>query len=216
MSPETVKTSPCCASCGESSAGRHSCCQAAADKDSSWQLARCSGDRHGQSACLKLKRGAPLPAGLEAAERLRAVVGGDPVRCQVQATDQYKRSVAVCSTPKVQLNQWMVDQGQAVAYRCAAPLQAEMVQPLPVTALGLLSSSGASRNAASSREPSLSKITVEVIHNGRRPCCSLERHCASAVYTIMTQRHYRSYISLLAVRSPAPRSASTLYLAVGT
>ena len=82
-------------------------------------------------------------------------MGGDRVRCQVQATDQYKRSVAVCSTPKVQLNQWMVDQGQAVAYRCAAPLQSAMVQRLSVLALGFQSSSGAGCNAATPHEQSI-------------------------------------------------------------
>lgn len=58
-------------------------------------------------------------AGLDATEKLKAKVGGDSVRCVQRSKDQYGRSVAVCSTPKFELNEWMVKEGLAVAYRHA-------------------------------------------------------------------------------------------------
>lgn len=61
--------------------------------------------------------GAQYTCGIEAAEKLKAKVADSPVRCVQQNKDQYGRSVAVCSTPQFELNEWMVKSGNAVAYK---------------------------------------------------------------------------------------------------
>lgn len=65
----------------------------------------------------KNSAGAQFTCGLDAGEKLKAKIGGDTVRCVQRVKDQYGRIVAVCSTPKFELNEWMVKEGLAVAYR---------------------------------------------------------------------------------------------------
>lgn len=45
------------------------------------------------------------------------LIAGAPVRCEVSGTDRYGRWLATCWRGSVNLNQWMVAQGWAVAYR---------------------------------------------------------------------------------------------------
>lgn len=50
-------------------------------------------------------------------EQLAALISGRPVTCQGQGVDQYGRILAVCSAGRDELNEVMVEQGWAVAYR---------------------------------------------------------------------------------------------------
>eukprot|EP00242_Pyramimonas_sp_CCMP2087_P012987 CAMPEP_0198209486 /NCGR_PEP_ID=MMETSP1445-20131203/16310_1 /TAXON_ID=36898 /ORGANISM="Pyramimonas sp., Strain CCMP2087" /LENGTH=299 /DNA_ID=CAMNT_0043883275 /DNA_START=68 /DNA_END=964 /DNA_ORIENTATION=+ len=54
--------------------------------------------------------------GVVAQEQLAAKIGKRKVACDVKNTDQYGRSVAVCSADGEDLNKWMVSSGNAVAY----------------------------------------------------------------------------------------------------
>jgi endonuclease YncB( thermonuclease family) len=55
--------------------------------------------------------------GLEATLALRELAGGKTVQCQDYGRDQYGRTLAVCSVGKVEINDWLVRQGWAMAYR---------------------------------------------------------------------------------------------------
>ena len=48
---------------------------------------------------------------------LEGRVGGKTVECTVKSTDMYGRSVAVCVERGDDVNEWMVRNGWAVAYR---------------------------------------------------------------------------------------------------
>lgn len=43
-------------------------------------------------------------------------IGKEPVRCIITGTDRYKRSIGTCFVRKLNLNQWMVQNGWSVAY----------------------------------------------------------------------------------------------------
>jgi endonuclease YncB( thermonuclease family) len=57
------------------------------------------------------------PCGKVSTERLRLVIGLRRARCDIKSHDRYGRSVAVCYVGKTEINQWMVKNGFAVAYR---------------------------------------------------------------------------------------------------
>lgn len=60
-------------------------------------------------------------AGLDAKAALEARIGQAPVVCEVKNKDLYGRSVAVCEVAGARggnLNAFMVESGNAVAYRC--------------------------------------------------------------------------------------------------
>jgi endonuclease YncB( thermonuclease family) len=44
-------------------------------------------------------------------------IGGEPVTCRISSIDRYGRSIGTCTQNRVDLNQWMVREGWAVAYR---------------------------------------------------------------------------------------------------
>ena len=48
---------------------------------------------------------------------LRALVGSQPVRCEGNTVDRYKRLIAVCYAGSINLNAEVVRQGWALAYR---------------------------------------------------------------------------------------------------
>jgi endonuclease YncB( thermonuclease family) len=52
-----------------------------------------------------------------AAAMLRQRIGGGAVACDPRDTDRYGRTVAVCRAGGADLNEWMVENGWAVAYR---------------------------------------------------------------------------------------------------
>ena len=44
-------------------------------------------------------------------------IANQPVRCKISGTDKYKRSIGTCYAGKLNLNQWVVQSGWAVAYQ---------------------------------------------------------------------------------------------------
>jgi endonuclease YncB( thermonuclease family) len=63
------------------------------------------------------KAGKQYLCGKEAAFALADQIGSQVVRCEHEDIDRYKRVVATCSAGGIDLNQWMVARGQALAYR---------------------------------------------------------------------------------------------------
>ena len=57
------------------------------------------------------------PCGREAARALAGRIGGRPVACEERDRDVYGRVVAVCTVAGLDLNEWMVAEGWAFAYR---------------------------------------------------------------------------------------------------
>ena len=57
------------------------------------------------------------PCGREARTTLWQLTKGREVTCKVKDTDRYGRDVAICYVGKIDLNQAMVKQGMALAYR---------------------------------------------------------------------------------------------------
>jgi len=58
-----------------------------------------------------------LRCGQQAALALSDRIGRQQVSCRVRDTDRYGRAIAVCVQDGSDLNEWMVQQGWAVAYR---------------------------------------------------------------------------------------------------
>jgi endonuclease YncB( thermonuclease family) len=44
-------------------------------------------------------------------------IANQPVRCKISGTDTYRRSLGTCSVGNLNLNQWLVQSGWAVAYQ---------------------------------------------------------------------------------------------------
>lgn len=63
------------------------------------------------------KDGTSWACGQMATQQLSALVEGQQVECRGSGVDQYDRMLAVCTAGSEQLNQVMVEQGWAVAYR---------------------------------------------------------------------------------------------------
>ncbi len=63
------------------------------------------------------REGRPWPCGQTAAQRLDALIGGRPVRCEPHNIDRYGRVVAICYGGEVDLNAALVAEGLALAYR---------------------------------------------------------------------------------------------------
>ena len=59
--------------------------------------------------------------GQQAALALTNRIGSRPVTCRARGRDRYRRVVAVCTVSGVNLNQWMVTEGWAMAYRRFSP-----------------------------------------------------------------------------------------------
>jgi endonuclease YncB( thermonuclease family) len=55
--------------------------------------------------------------GQQAAFALADEIGRAPVACRVRDYDRYDRAIAVCAQDGADLNEWMVREGWAVAYR---------------------------------------------------------------------------------------------------
>ncbi len=55
--------------------------------------------------------------GVASTNALRVLVGSDPIRCEGDTYDRYKRLIATCYSGTVDLNAEMVRQGWALAYR---------------------------------------------------------------------------------------------------
>ncbi len=63
------------------------------------------------------REGQAWACGLASADRLRSLVGGDKVVCNGNEVDQYGRLLAICTVAGVDLNQMMVADGWATAFR---------------------------------------------------------------------------------------------------
>ena len=61
--------------------------------------------------------GKPYRCGETSTDALRVLFGSDPVRCEGDTYDRYKRLIAVCYIGTVNLNAELVRQGWALAYR---------------------------------------------------------------------------------------------------
>ena len=55
--------------------------------------------------------------GFESSQALESIISEEEVRCEIVDTDQYRRFVAKCFVKNINLNQYMVQNGWAVAYR---------------------------------------------------------------------------------------------------
>ena len=61
--------------------------------------------------------GSPYRCGEAATDALRVLIGADPVRCEGDTLDRYKRLIAICYSGTVNLNAEIVRQGWVLAYR---------------------------------------------------------------------------------------------------
>ena len=55
--------------------------------------------------------------GFESSQALESIISEEEVRCKIVDIDRYKRFVAKCFVKNINLNQYMVQNGWAVAYR---------------------------------------------------------------------------------------------------
>jgi len=63
--------------------------------------------------------------GRRARNHLKAIIAGRDVKCRVMDVDRYQRSVSICHAGDTELNQQMVADGWAVAYRLPVYVRAE-------------------------------------------------------------------------------------------
>ena len=63
------------------------------------------------------RNGVPYRCGVASTEALRVLIGSDPVRCEGDTYDRYKRLIAICYSGRINLNAELVRQGWALAYR---------------------------------------------------------------------------------------------------
>ena len=63
------------------------------------------------------KDGALYPCGFDASRALAKLIRRKSVSCARRDTDHYGRMVALCRIEGLDLSRWMVEQGQAIAYR---------------------------------------------------------------------------------------------------
>ncbi len=69
-----------------------------------------------ESRQLCYRDGKPWRCGGDATGALAEMIGRHPVHCEELGRDRYKRIVAKCAVEGVDLGEWMVSQGWAVAY----------------------------------------------------------------------------------------------------
>ena len=50
-------------------------------------------------------------------EKLKSIIRGSEIKCIYTTKDRYKRYIATCYKEKTNLNQWMVRNGYAIAYK---------------------------------------------------------------------------------------------------
>ncbi len=69
-----------------------------------------------ESKQLCRRDGEPWRCGKDATSALKAFLGSRPVSCEELDRDRYRRVVAKCVVDGVDIGEWMVSQGWAVAY----------------------------------------------------------------------------------------------------
>ncbi len=80
------------------------------------QRIRLRGNDAPESRQLCYRDGKPWRCGGDATRALAEMIGRHPVNCEELGRDRYKRIVAKCAVEVVDLGEWMVSQGWAVAY----------------------------------------------------------------------------------------------------
>ena len=68
------------------------------------------------SQTCKRTDGTRWQCGQQAKAALIDKIGKQTVRCTISGTDRYKRSIGTCFVGRLNLNQWMVQNGWSVAY----------------------------------------------------------------------------------------------------
>ena len=63
------------------------------------------------------KNNVPWSCGKESAKALINFINNQKVICEAKGTDQYKRYISVCSVNNLDMNEFMVKNGWAIAYR---------------------------------------------------------------------------------------------------
>ncbi|MGU3576432.1 thermonuclease family protein [Brucellaceae bacterium C25G] len=61
-------------------------------------------------------QGHDIACGIVAKQALQQKISNKTIHCNSEAVDQYKRFLAICYLDDVSLNQWMVEEGQAISY----------------------------------------------------------------------------------------------------
>lgn len=69
--------------------------------------------------------GRDYKCGRRARSHLKAIIAGRNVKCRVMDIDRYQRSISLCHAGDTELNQQMVADGWAVAYRLPVYFRAE-------------------------------------------------------------------------------------------
>ena len=69
-----------------------------------------------ESRQLCRRDGKPWRCGKDATSALKAFLGSRPVSCEELDRDRYRRIVARCTVEEVDIGEWMVSRGWAVAY----------------------------------------------------------------------------------------------------
>lgn len=64
-----------------------------------------------------IKQAASYACGKEAAFALSGKIARRPISCTPESRDRYGRTVATCKLDQLDLNQWLIRNGHAVAYR---------------------------------------------------------------------------------------------------
>ena len=67
------------------------------------------------------RAGASVRCGQQSALKLDSLLKNTTCRCEVQDTDRYGRAVAICYAGDININEWMVREGQALAYQQYSP-----------------------------------------------------------------------------------------------
>lgn len=70
----------------------------------------------GKQYC-KNKNGTDYPCGRTSTKALKHYVAKDKITCTVKTWDRYNRAVSVCYKAGIDLNDWVVRNGHALAYR---------------------------------------------------------------------------------------------------
>jgi len=87
-----------------------------------------------------IKDGKPWRCGQEAAKRLSDMIGRRPVRCERKDMDRHRRVLAICSVDEQDINEWMVSEGWAVAFRKLSDKYIEAEQQARVARRGIWAS----------------------------------------------------------------------------
>jgi endonuclease YncB( thermonuclease family) len=69
-----------------------------------------------ESAQTGRRLGLQIAIGKQATEKLKHLIDGERIGCHIKSQDRYGRKVAILYLDQLDINEWLVQQGQAVAY----------------------------------------------------------------------------------------------------